>query len=159
MTDRAKGPNRLDEWLLRLTMVVYAGSLPPLYVWFLHHSTVLWVDQLREDTFLRFWLPIVVPGAAVSFTLLAAVSWWYTLFSGRQFLMGRNRRWFLVVFIAALSMAAGVITAPVRNAGAAAGLTALVTSIGMFGLWLLPPIVSPRLLEGLSGRGRRFPDG
>ncbi|MER5852472.1 hypothetical protein ABT126_37135 [Streptomyces sp. NPDC002012] len=125
----------------------------PLYMWFLHHATVRWAGHLDQDDNLRFWLPIVVPGAAFTFTLLAAISRWYSAFTGTDFLAGRRRWWFLIVFVAALSLAAGVIAAQVRDANAVV-LTAMVTAIGMVGLWLLPPALSLRLLAALPKRGQ-----
>ncbi|CAL9323893.1 hypothetical protein SUDANB66_06447 (plasmid) [Streptomyces sp. SudanB66_2053] len=51
-------------------------------------------------------------------------------------------------------MTAGIIAAQVRGAGAVV-LTVMVTTIGMLGLWLLPPTLSPRLLDALAKRGQR----
>ncbi|MGA5128127.1 hypothetical protein ACPCAG_33105 [Streptomyces pseudogriseolus] len=96
----------------------------------------------------------MVPGAAGTFTLLAAISWWHNTFIGKNFLAGRTRCWFLIVFVAAMSMTAGIIAAQVHGAGAVV-LTAMVTTIGMLGLWRLPPTLSPRLLEALAKRNQR----
>ncbi|MCX5346126.1 hypothetical protein [Streptomyces atratus] len=154
MANSAKRQVRPPEWALRLTLWVYAVVSIPLYMWFLHHSAVRWAGHLDKGDSLRFWLPIVVPGAAFTFTLLAAISWWYSAFTGTEYLAGRRRWWFLIVFIAALSLAAGVIAAQVRDVNTVI-LTAMVTTIGMLGLWLLPPTLSPRLLEALPKRGQR----
>ncbi|MGK5693292.1 hypothetical protein ACSNOJ_10380 [Streptomyces sp. URMC 128] len=142
------------EWALRLTLWIYALVSLPLYTWFLHHAAERWAGHLEPGDSLRFWLPILVPGAAGTFTLLAAVSWWYSTFTSRDFLAGRNRCWFLIVFVAALSMTAGIIAAQLRDVSAVV-LTAMVTTIGMLGLWLLPPTLSPRLLDALPKRGQR----
>ncbi|MFE7403096.1 hypothetical protein [Streptomyces sp. NPDC057557] len=93
-------------------------------------DTVRWAGHLDEGDSLRFWLPIVVPGAAVTFTLLAAISWWYSAFNGAEF--GAQTR----------DVSAVVLT-----------VTVTVTTIGMFGLWLLPPTLSPRLRACTSRRG------
>ncbi|MFE9558950.1 hypothetical protein ACFYOD_36535 [Streptomyces sp. NPDC006703] len=39
----------------------------------------MWGQKLPADDDLRFRLPIVAPGAAFSFALLAALSWWYSI--------------------------------------------------------------------------------
>jgi hypothetical protein len=113
-----------------------------------------WASHLEPSDSLRFWLSIAVPGAAGTFTLLAAISWWYSTFTGRDFLAGRTRCWFVIVIVAALSMTAGIIAAQVRSVSAVV-LTAMVTTIGLLGLWLLPPTLSPRLLDALRKRGQR----
>ncbi|MFF3932913.1 hypothetical protein [Streptomyces hirsutus] len=51
-------------------------------------------------------------------------------------------------------MTAGIIVAQLRDVSAVV-LTAMVTTIGMLGLWLLPPTLSPRLLDALPKRGQR----
>jgi hypothetical protein len=109
-------------------------------------------DHLSEGDNLHFWLPIVVPAAAFSFTLPAAVSWWYTVAGPKEFLAGRRRWWFLAVLVAALSMTACIIGAQTCEATAVL-LTAMVTTIGITYLW--PPALSPPLLAALPKRGRR----
>ncbi|WP_329536844.1 hypothetical protein OG568_50465 (plasmid) [Streptomyces sp. NBC_01450] len=154
MANQAKKQVTPAEWALRLTLWIYAVVSIPLYLWFLHHAADQWADYLPEGDNLRFWLPIVVPGAAFSFTLLAAVSWWYTVFHTQEFLAGRRGGWFLIVFVAALSLAAGIIAAQVRDVTAVVPTTTL-TTIGMTRLWFLPPAVSPQLLD--TPRSKKTP--
>jgi hypothetical protein len=136
---------------LRLTLWACVIVSVPLYLWFLHHAAGWWAEHLPEDDNVRLWLPYVVPGAALSFTLLAALSWWVSIVDAKPFLLGRTRWRFLVVFVCELSLIAGVLGAQVRDATAVV-LTVMVTTIGMTGLWLLPPTLSPRLLAALPKR-------
>ncbi|MGW8955878.1 hypothetical protein [Streptomyces sp. NPDC055709] len=66
---------------------------------------------------------------------------------GPPFLLGHKGWRFLMVFVVALSLMAGFFGS-VRRGVVAVLLTVMVTTIGIAGLWLLPPALSPRLLGG-----------
>lgn len=151
MSDQGKAPAGLANRALRLVLSVNAVISIPLYLYFLHHMARLWARQLPEGDTTRSLLPIAIPLAAFSFTLLAALSWWVSSANGRPFLLGPMRWRFLAGFVAALSLVTGIIGD--QNRDIATGiLTAMVTIIGMAGLWFLPPAVSPRLLGALPIR-------
>ncbi|WP_055531044.1 hypothetical protein [Streptomyces graminilatus] len=125
-------------WLLVLACV-------PLYLYFLHHMAGRWADQLPADDATRPLLPVAIPLAALSFTLMSALSWWVTLAEGRHFLLGRTKWRFLMVFVVTLSVLTGIIGAPTRDT-ATVLLSLMLTFMGTTGLWFLPPAFSPRLL-------------
>ena len=77
-----------------------------------------------------------------------------SLAEDRSYLLGPTHWRFLVVFVAALSLAAGFIGAQPHDFSAAV-MAAMMTILGMTGLWLLPPAVSPRLLDALPKRKQR----
>lgn len=120
----------------------------PLYLWFLHHMGGRWGQRLPADDELRFWLPIVVPLAAFTFTLTSSTSWWWST-EERPFLLGRKRWRFMMVFVVALSLMAGYFGSAHQDFVALL-LTAMVTTIGIAGLWLLPPTLAPQLLDTLA---------
>jgi len=151
MSDEA--PSGFPGWGVRLALWLCTLVTVPLYLWFLAYMGNRWGDQLPAGDDAGFWLPIVVPGAAFSFTVLAAMSWWWSGVRSKPFLMGRSNWRFLVVFVAALSMAAGVIGSADRDVTAVV-LTATITMMGIAGLWLLPAAISPEVLRGLSKRGQ-----
>jgi hypothetical protein len=150
-TDRT--PDGLTGWPVRLALWACTLVTVPLYLWFLEAMGDRWGDQLSPGDNVGFWLPIVVPGAAFSFTTLAAMSWWWSGVQSKPFLLGRRDWWFLVVFVAAFSMAAGIIGAQVRDVTTVV-LSAAITFMGITGLWLLPAAVSPAVLRGLPQRRR-----
>jgi hypothetical protein len=121
-------------------------SIPP-YLWFLHHMGDRWGQQLPADDDVRFWLPIVVPLAAFSFTTISSTSWWYST-DDQPFLLGRKHWRFMMVFVVALSLMAGFFGSAHQDFVALL-LTVVVTTIGIAGLWLLPPTLSPHLLDTL----------
>jgi hypothetical protein len=86
---------------------LYALVSIPLYLWFLHHMD------------LRFWLPIVVPLAAFSFTTMSTTSWWWST-ENRPFLLGRKHWRFMMVFVVALSLMAGFFGSAHQDFGTAA---------------------------------------
>lgn len=135
------------DWAMRLVLWLYALVSVPLYMWFLHHMGGRWGQQLPPDDDLRFWLPIVVPLAAFSFTLMSCTSWWWST-ETRPFLLGRKGWRFMMVFVVALSLMAGFFGSANRDFVAVL-LTVMVTTIGIAGLWLLPPALSLRLLDTL----------
>lgn len=140
---------------MRVVLWLYALVSVPLYLWFLHHMGDRWGQQLPADDDLRFWLPIVVPLAAFSFTTMSSTSWWYST-EDRPFLLGRKRWRFLMVFVVALSLMAGFFGSAHQDFVALL-LTVMVTAIGVVGLWLLPPTLSPQLLDTL--RPKKAPAG
>ncbi|MFC9067939.1 hypothetical protein [Streptomyces harbinensis] len=105
-------------------------------------------EQLPAEDALGFWLPIVVPCAAFSFTLMSSVSWWWSTAS-RPFLLGRTGWWVPMVFVTALSFLVGVFGSTTPDVEAAL-FTAMVTTMGFTGLWLLPPALSRNLIDTLS---------
>lgn len=143
----AKGKIGPADWAMRVLLWLYTLVSIPLYLWFLHHAGGRWGQQLPADDDLRLWLPIVVPLAAFSFTTISSTSWWWST-EDRPFLLGRRQWRFLMVFVAALSLMAGFFGSAHQDAVAVL-LTVLVTTIGIVGLWLLPPALSPRLLDTL----------
>lgn len=147
MANQAKKQSRLAERTLRLLLWIYTVVSVPLYLWFLHHAAGRWADRLPEGDNLRFWLPIVVPLAAFSFTTISSTSWWWST-EDRPFLLGRKGWRFMMVFIVALSLMAGFFGSAHQDVVAVL-LTVMVTTIGIAGLWLLPPALSPRLLDTL----------
>jgi hypothetical protein len=134
-----------SERVLRVLLWALVLGCVPLYLYFLHHMAVRWAEQLPADDTTRPMLPVAIPLAALSFTLLSALSWWVTLAEGRPFLLGRTRWRFLMVFVVALSVLTGVIGAPERDATAVL-LSLVLTLMGATALWFLPPAFSPRLL-------------
>jgi hypothetical protein len=145
-------PDGLTGWPVRLALWACTLSTVPLYLWFLETMGAHWGDQLPAGDSTKPWMAIVVPLAAFSFTLIAAVSWWYSGIRSRPFLLGRSRWKFLVVFVAALSMTAGIIGTTDRDFPTVLFIAAF-TFMGMTGLWLLPAAVSPEVLRGLPKRG------
>lgn len=135
------------DWAMRVVLWLYALVSIPLYLWFLHHMGDRWGQQLPADDDLRFWLPIVVPLAAFSFTTMSSTSWWWST-EDRPFLLGRKHWRFMMVFVVALSLMAGFFGSAHQDFVAVL-LTVMVTTIGIAGLWLLPPALSPRLLDTL----------
>lgn len=103
------------------------------------------VQQLPADDDLRFWLPIVVPLAAFSCTTMSSTSgWWCT--EDRPFLLGRKHWRFMVVFVVAPSLMAGFFGSAHQDVVDVL-LTAMVAITGLTGLWHLPPVLSPRVLN------------
>lgn len=145
----------VPAWALRTALGLCVLTSVPLYMVFLHTAAHRWALQLEPGDFTRSVLPFTVPAAAAGFTLLAAQSWWFTLWSGRPFLLGRTGWWFVLAFVVVLSVAAGLLGAKGSVGFNDVLLTAMMTGIGLVGLWLLPPAFSPRLLDGLPRRGRR----
>ncbi|MGC5041099.1 hypothetical protein ACLQ2C_36790 [Streptomyces sp. DT73] len=146
----AKRTIGLADWAMRLLLWLYALVSVPLYLWFLHHMGDRWGQQLPADDSLRFWLPIVVPLAALSFTLMSCTSWWWST-ETRPVLLGRKGWRFMMVFVVALSLMAGFFGSAHQDFVALV-LTVMVTTIGILGLWLIPPTLSPRLLDTLPSR-------
>lgn len=142
----ANGKTGPADWAMRVVLWLYALVSIPLYLWFLHHMGDRWGQHLPDDD-LRFWLPIVVPLAAFSFTTMSSASWWWST-EDRPFLLGRKGWRFMMVFVVALSLMAGFFGSANRDVVAVV-LTVMVTTIGIAGLWLLPPTLSPRLLDTL----------
>jgi hypothetical protein len=140
-----KGKTGLADWVMRVLLRLYALVSIPLYLWFLHHAGNRWGQQLPTDDDLRFWLPITVPLAAFSFTTMSSTSWWCST-DERPFLLGRTHWRFMMVFVVALSLMAGYFGSAHQDVVAVL-LTVMVTTIGITGLWLLPPALSPRLLD------------
>ncbi|CAM5707261.1 hypothetical protein SCANM63S_04266 [Streptomyces canarius] len=94
MGNGTKRQVRPAAWALQPTLWIYAVVSIPLYMWFLHHAAVRWAGHLEQDDSLRFWFPVVVPGAGFTFTLLAAISWWCSAFTGTDFRRHAGRsRW------------------------------------------------------------------
>ena len=149
-TDRT--PDGLTGWPVRLALWACTLVTVPLYLWFLENMGHRWGDLLPAGDDARPWMAIVVPGAAFSFTVIAAMSWWHSGVRSQPVLLGRTRWWFLIVFVAALSMAAGIIGSTGRNFSDVV-LVAAITFAGMTGLWLLPAAVSPGVLRGLPKSG------
>ncbi|MFF2374894.1 hypothetical protein ACFVUW_10980 [Streptomyces xiamenensis] len=145
---KTKTPAGLAEWAVRLLLWLYVLISIPLYVWFLHHVSSRWSEALPAEDTLRLWLPIIVPGAAATFTLISSMSWWWST-GTRTLLLGRTRCWVLLVLVGALSLAAGVAGSTTRDLEAAV-LSVMATAFGITGLWLLPPLLSPNLLGTLS---------
>ncbi|MYS32583.1 hypothetical protein K388_07278 [Streptomyces sp. KhCrAH-43] len=143
----AKGKIGPVDWAMRAALWLYALVSVPLYLWFLHHMGDRWGQQLPTDDDLRFWLPIVVPLAAFSFTTMSSTSWWWST-EARPFLLGRKGWRFMMVFVVALSLMAGFFGSAHRDFVAVV-LAVMVTTIGIGGLWLLPPALSPHLLNTL----------
>ncbi|WP_310729099.1 hypothetical protein [Streptomyces sp. N2A] len=139
-------------WALRLVMWANTVVSVPLYLWFLHHMAGRGGDHVEPGDPLRFWLPIVVPLAAFSFTLLSAVSWWGST-ETRPYLLGRKGWRFLIVFVSGLSLLTGTSGASNLDATAVL-LTMMVTAIGIMGLWLLPAALAPQLLDTLRRNQR-----
>jgi hypothetical protein len=149
----------VPPWVLRSALGLCVLASVPLYMVFLNSAAHRWALQLDPGDFTRTALPFVVPAAAFSFTLLAALSWWMTLLAGKPFLLGRTGWWFLVVFVAALSLTAGTIGAKGRLGFDDVLFNVALTSTGMVGVWLVPPAVSPRLIEVLPRwASRRTPN-
>ncbi|MGW5679534.1 hypothetical protein ACWEV4_31410 [Streptomyces sp. NPDC003860] len=142
-----KGKISLADWVMRGLLWLYSFVSIPLYLWFLHHAGDRWGQQLPADDDLRFWLPIIVPLAAFSFTTMSSTSWWCST-EDRPFLLGRKHWRFMMVFVVALSLMAGYFGSAHQDAVAVL-LTVMVTIIGIVGLWLLPLALSPRLLDTL----------
>ncbi|MFB6811192.1 hypothetical protein [Streptomyces sp. NPDC056387] len=142
-----KGKTGLAEWVLRVLLWLYTLVSIPLYLLFLHHAGDRWGQKLPTDDDLRFWLPIIVPLAAFSFTTISSTSWWCST-EDRPFLLGRKHPRFMLVFVAALSLMAGFFGSAHQDVVAVL-LTIMVTIIGMVGLWFLPPTLAPRLLDTL----------
>ncbi|MGI5262441.1 hypothetical protein [Streptomyces angustmyceticus] len=142
-----KAKTGLADWAMRVLLWLYALVSIPLYLWFLHHAGDRWGQQLPADDDLRFWLPIVVPLAAFSFTTMSSTSWWWST-EDRPFLLGRKHWRFMMVFVVALSLMAGFFGSAHQDVIAVL-LTVMVTIIGLVGLWFLPPALSPRLLTTL----------
>ncbi|MET9694333.1 hypothetical protein ABZY81_38940 [Streptomyces sp. NPDC006514] len=132
-------------WMLRVVLWVNTVVSIPLYLWFLHHMGDRWGQHLPADDSLRFWLPIVVPLAAFSFTLMSCTSWWWST-DTRPYMLGRKGWRFLMVAVVALSLMTGFIGSANRDFIAVV-LTVMVTTIGIAGLWLLPAALSPQLLD------------
>ncbi|MEU6175830.1 hypothetical protein ABZ832_28470 [Streptantibioticus parmotrematis] len=142
-----KGRTGPADWAMRMTLWLYAlVSIPP-YLWFLHHIGERVGQQLPAGDDLRFWLPIVVPLTVFSFTTMSSTSWWGST-EGRPFLLGRKDWRFLMVFVVALSLMTGFFGSA-RQDVVAMVLTVMVTTVGVAGLWLLPPTLSLRLLDTL----------
>ncbi|MFF8790875.1 hypothetical protein [Streptomyces sp. NPDC015125] len=135
------------DWAMRVLLWLYALVSIPLYLWFLHHAGDRWGRQLPADDDLRFWLPIVVPLAAFSFTTMSSTSWWWST-EDRPFLLGRKHWRFMMVFVVALSLMAGFFGSAHQDVIAVL-LTVMVTIIGLVGLWFLPLALAPRLLTTL----------
>jgi hypothetical protein len=150
-------PDGLTGWPVRLALWACMLVTAPLYLWFLEATGARWGDLLPAGDSAKPWMAIVVPLATFSFTEIAAVSWWYSGVRSRPILMGRTHWWFLIVFVAALSMAAGIIGSTDRDFGTVL-LTAAITFAGITGLWLLPAALSPKVLYGLRKPGRPEPD-
>ncbi|MFF9593842.1 hypothetical protein ACF1FX_32440 [Streptomyces sp. NPDC014646] len=146
----AKGKTTIGpaDWAMRVGLWLYALVSIPLYLWFLHHMGGRWGQQLPADDKLRFWLPIVVPLAAFAFTLTSSTSWWWST-EERPFFLGRKHWRFLMVFVVALSLMAGYFGSAHQDFVAVL-LTVMVTTIGIAGLWLLPPALAPQLLDTLA---------
>ncbi|MFD4578007.1 hypothetical protein ACFWNK_37545 [Streptomyces sp. NPDC058417] len=141
------GKTGLGDWALRVLLWLYVLVSIPLYLWFLHHAGDRWGQQLPADDDLRFWLQIFAPIAAFGFTTMSSTSWWWSS-EDRPFLLGRKHGRYLMVFVVALSLMAGFFGSAHQDVDAVL-LTVLVTIIGIVGLWLLPPALSPRLLDTL----------
>ncbi|MFF5106483.1 hypothetical protein [Streptomyces sp. NPDC000134] len=137
----AKGKTSIGpaDWAMRVVLWLYALVSIPLYLWFLHHMGDRRGQHLPADDDLRFWLPIVVPLAAFSFTTMSSTSWWYST-EDRPFLLGRKHWRFMMVFVVALSLMAGffgsahhdvvaVLLAFVSGADTALRAAALITLI------------------------------
>ncbi|MBD3934882.1 hypothetical protein IF129_25385 [Streptomyces chumphonensis] len=144
MAKEKKGP---ADWAMRVVLWLYALVSIPLYLWFLHHMGDRWGQHLPADDDTGFWLPIVVPLTAFSFTTLSSTSWWWST-EDRPFLLGRKGWRFVMVFVVAMSLMAGFFGSPHRDVVAVL-LTTMVTTIGIAGLWLLPPTLSSPLLDTL----------
>ncbi|MFK4272512.1 hypothetical protein [Streptomyces milbemycinicus] len=134
-------------WAMRVVLWLYALVGVPLYLWFLQHMGGRWGQQLPADDDLRFWLPIVVPLAAFSFTLMSSTSWWCST-EARPFLLGRKGWRFMMVFVVTLSLMAGFFGSANQDVVAVV-LTMMVTTIGIADLWILPPALLPQLLDTL----------
>ncbi|MET8816429.1 hypothetical protein ABZW47_31065 [Streptomyces sp. NPDC004549] len=143
MTKGKAGP---ADRAMRVTLWLYTLVSIPLYLWFLHRMGDRWGRHLPDDD-LRLWLPIVVPLAAFAFTTISSTSWWWST-EDRPFLLGRKNWRSMMVFVVALSLMAGFFGSAHQGATAVL-LTAMVTTLGIAGLWLLPPALSPQLLDTL----------
>ncbi|MER5887010.1 hypothetical protein ABT160_24565 [Streptomyces sp. NPDC001941] len=139
-----KQMSRLDHWALRALLWLAVLATAPLYLACLYRMGERWGRQLPAGDDLRFWLPIVVPLTAFSYTTMSSLSWWHST-EERPYLLGRTGWWFLMVFAIALSLMAGVFGSPHHDI-AALLLAAMLTAMGVLGLWLLPPALSPQLL-------------
>lgn len=135
------------DWAMRVVLWLFALVSVPPYLWFRHHMGDRWGQQLPADDDLRLWLPIVAPLAAFSFTTISSTSWWCST-EARPFLLGRTGWRFMMVFVVALSLMTGFFGSANPDAIAVV-LTVMVTTIGIAGLWLLPPTLSPQLLDTL----------
>ncbi|WTW98873.1 hypothetical protein OG216_38495 [Streptomycetaceae bacterium NBC_01309] len=140
--------------LVRVVVWLFVVIGVPSYLWFLHEAARDWAEQLADGDAVRTWLPrtslpYVAPLVAFSWTMLAASSWWRGR-SSRLYLGSAFER-VLVVAVAVLSVFTGVSGADDRDASAVIATVAL-TTVGMVGLWLLPPALSPRLLDALPNR-------
>jgi hypothetical protein len=142
-----KGKTGLADWVMRALLWLYALVSIPLYLWFLHHAGDRWGQHLPADDDLRFWLPIIVPLAAFSFTTMSSTSWWWST-EDRPFLLGRKHWRFMMVFVVVLFLMAGFFGSAHQDVVAVL-LTVMVTTIGITGLWLLQPALPPRLLDTL----------
>ncbi|WTW92014.1 hypothetical protein OG216_00885 [Streptomycetaceae bacterium NBC_01309] len=150
MTQRGTAWGRLVTAVVWLFVVIGV----PLYLWFLHEAARDWAEQLADGDAVHTWLPrtslpYVAPLVAFSWTVLAAVSWWRGR-SSRLYLGSAFER-VLVVAVAVLSVYTGVAGAGDRDASDVI-VTVMLTTVGMVSLWLLPPAVSPRLLDALPNR-------
>ncbi|MFD6243074.1 MULTISPECIES: hypothetical protein [Streptomyces] len=139
------GKTGMVDRAMRVVLCLYALVSIPMYLWFLPHAGDRCGQQLPADDHLRFWLPIVVPLAAFSFTTLSSMSWWRST-DDRPFLLGRRHWRFIMIFVAALSLMAGFFGSAHQNTVALL-LSAMVTTAGIAGLWLLPPALAPQLLD------------
>ncbi|MGW9423310.1 hypothetical protein ACWGSU_18360 [Streptomyces koyangensis] len=139
------GKTGMIDRAMRVVLCLYALVSIPVYLWFLHHAGDRWGQQLPADDDLRFWLPIVVPLAAFSFTMLSSMSWWRST-DDHPFLLGRRDWRFMMVFVVALSLMAGFFGSAHQDTVALL-LSAMVTTAGIAGLWLLPPALAPQLLD------------
>ncbi len=139
------GKTGMVDRAMRVVLCLYALVSIPMYLWFLHHAGDRCGQQLPADDHLRFWLPIVVPLAAFSFTTLSSMSWWRST-DNRPFLLGRRHSRFMMIFVVALSLMAGFFGSAHQNTVALL-LSAMVTTAGIAGLWLLPPALAPQLLD------------
>ncbi|MFE6904477.1 hypothetical protein ACFVFJ_48245 [Streptomyces sp. NPDC057717] len=151
----AKRKTGLADWAMRLWLWLWLYELVsvPLYLWFLHHMGDRWGQQLPADDDRRIWLPIVVPLAAFSFTMMSSTFWWRSS-EARPMLLSCRGWKFMMVFVVALSLVTGIFGSANRDIVSVV-LTVMVTTIGIAGLWLLPPTLSPQLLD--TPRRRKAP--
>ncbi|WP_406011668.1 hypothetical protein OG440_41345 (plasmid) [Streptomyces sp. NBC_00637] len=139
---------------LRILMwVVIAVEVPVYLVWLVQVGYQAGQELPRGDV-ARWAPPVLLPPAAVLFCVAAGWVWWGAVVAGTRSPL--RDRWIVasLAFVVVSSVFCGV--ASVEDPSVSVGLlSAVVTGLGMIGLFFIPAAASRQLPDVIRRRSRR----
>ncbi|MFG2097312.1 hypothetical protein [Streptomyces sp. NPDC048612] len=142
---------------LRFVMwVVIVVEVPVYLVWLVQVGYLTGQELPRSDV-ARWAPPILLPPVAVLFCVMAGWTWWLSVVARTRSPL--REKWIVasLVFVAVSSVFCGVasVDAPSVSVGL---LSAIVTGLGMIGLFFIPAACSRQLPDVVRRRSPTAPD-